>query len=170
MFCEIFRFREVRNQRVHVVKGTVSRDFRPFFCLKDIIWAPYEQAKTVSRTYRFREDVPSLTSKITCPGSQRLRRHAVFSLKGQCHEMFCHFLFNESKPSGPLINRLKKWFCLKIRFHVEIRLRAVLACAESDSVQANTERSQKLKCPQIQNWLTLRGVKQIFQIFENLNF
>ena len=34
-------------------KITVSRDFWPFFCLKDSTWAPYEQAKTVSRTYSF---------------------------------------------------------------------------------------------------------------------
>ena len=46
----------------------------------------------------------------------------------------------------------------------------VLACAESDSSQANTAHSRKLKCPQIQNWLTLRGVKLIFSIFENLHF
>ena len=37
------------------------------------------------------------------------------TLKGQCHEIFCHFLFHESNSSRPLINRLK-WFCLKIRF------------------------------------------------------
>ena len=36
-------------------------------------------------------------------------------LKGQCHEIFAIFLFNESKPSGPLINRLKL-FCLKFSF------------------------------------------------------
>ena len=72
------------------------------------------------------------------------------------------FLFHESKPSGPLINRLK-WFCLKVCFHGEI-------CKKFDSAQANTAQSRKLKCSQIQNWLTLRGVKQIFLIFENLNF
>ena len=32
------------------------------------------------------------------------------SLKGQCHKIFAIFLFHESKPSGPLINRLK-WVC-----------------------------------------------------------
>ena len=42
------------------------------------------------------------------------------SLKGQCHEIFVIFLFHESKPSGPLINRLK-WFCLKIRVREDIR-------------------------------------------------
>ena len=41
-------------------------------------------------------------------------------LKGQCHEIFGIFLFHESKPSGPLINRLK-WFCFKVRFRGEIR-------------------------------------------------
>ena len=35
------------------LKGTVSRDFWPFFCLKDSTWAPYEQAKTVSWTISF---------------------------------------------------------------------------------------------------------------------
>ena len=35
------------------LKGTVSQDFRLllFFCLKDSTWVPYEQAKTVSRTF-----------------------------------------------------------------------------------------------------------------------
>ena len=61
---------------------------------------------------------------------------------------FVIFLFHESKPSGPLINRLK-WFCLKIRFRKDIR-------EISDSAQANTARSQKLKYLQIQNSLTLR--------------
>ena len=42
------------------------------------------------------------------------------TLKGQCHEIFGNFLFHESKPSGPLINRLK-WFCLKVSFRGEIR-------------------------------------------------
>ena len=33
--------------QLDVVKGTMSRDFRPllFFCLKDSTWAPYKQAK-----------------------------------------------------------------------------------------------------------------------------
>ena len=62
------------------------------------------------------------------------------------------------------------------RYSRKIQLRAALACSKSDSRtkldsgQANTARSQKLKCPQIQNWLTLRRVKLIFLIFENLNF
>ena len=41
---------------------------------------------------------------------------------------------------------------------------AVLACAESDSAEANTARSPT-PCR-----LTLRGVKLIFSIFENLHF
>ena len=45
------------------------------------------------------------------------------------------------------------------RYSQKIRLRAVLACAESDSAQANTARSRQLKCPQIRNWLTLRRVR-----------
>ena len=35
---------------------------------------------------------------------------------------------------------------------------AVLARAESNSLQANTTQSRKFKCPQIQNWLTLHWV------------
>ena len=70
-------------------------------------------------------------------------------LKGQCHEIFSHFyLFIESKPSGPLINRIN-WFCLKVCFHGDTREKNRL---ESDSAQANTARSQPL------HRLTLRGV------------
>ena len=37
------------------LKGTESRDFRPlFFCSKDSTWNPYEQAKTVLQSFRFR--------------------------------------------------------------------------------------------------------------------
>ena len=36
----------------------------------------------------------------------------------------------------------------------------------NDSAQANTTRSQKIKLAEIQNWLTLCGVKQII-FFEN---
>ena len=52
----------------------------------------------------------------------------------------CHFLFHESNPSGPLINRLK-WCCLKIRFREDIREIGDSA----HSTQANTARSRKLK-------------------------
>ena len=72
------------------------------------------------------------------------------------------FLFHESKPSGPGIYRLK-WFCLEIRFREDI-------CEICDSAQANTAQSRKFKCLQIQNWLTLHGVKLFFSIFENLHF
>ena len=75
----------------------------------------------------------------------------MYDLKGQCQEIFCHFLFHESKPSGPLINKLN-WFCLKIRFCEDIR-------KISDFAQANIVRSLKLKYPQIQNLLTLQGVR-----------
>ena len=38
----------------HLSCRTVSRDFRPLlFCSKDSTWAPYEPAKTVSRTFSF---------------------------------------------------------------------------------------------------------------------
>ena len=33
------------------IRGKVSRDFRPFFWLKDSTWAPYEYTNTVSRRY-----------------------------------------------------------------------------------------------------------------------
>ena len=54
---------------------------------------------------------------------------------------------------------------LKIHLRGDIR-------EKFDFTQANTARSRQLKCLQIQNWLTLGGVrlKQIFQIFEYLYF
>ena len=88
------------------------------------------------------------------------------NLKGQCHEIFWHFLFHESKPSGPLINRLK-WFCLKVCFCREIHKNSTprsVACAVSDSAQANTVRSWTLRrANTARSWtlrrLTLRGVE-----------
>ena len=59
--------------------------------------------------------------------------HISVGLKGQCHEIFWHFLFHELNPSGPLINRLK-WFFLKIRFSQDTREKFV-------SAQANTAQS-----------------------------
>ena len=65
----------------------MSRDFRQFFCLKDSTWAPYEQTKTVSRTFSYSSKFNSKVKKlhdhvvtstaIRCPLSQRLRRHCV---------------------------------------------------------------------------------------------
>ena len=84
------------------------------------------------------------------------------ALKWQCHEIFCIF-FHESNPSGPLINSLK-WFPWKICFREDIH-------KKRDSTQCYTvlrrvglravtlRRVGKLKCPKIQNWLTLRRVK-----------
>ena len=46
---------------------------------------------------------------------------------------FLNYLFHESNPSGPLINRLK-WFYFKVYFHGNIRK----IC---DSVEANTART-----------------------------
>ena len=79
-----------------LLKGTVSRDFWPFFfCLKDSTWAPYEQAKTVSRTFSFSRrysrktcvrvvnkyadtvSAYSTTTPTSCQRSQRLRGHLV---------------------------------------------------------------------------------------------
>ena len=90
-------------------------------------------------------------------------------------DFLAFFLFHESNPSGPLINRLK-CFCLKIVF-VEIFTKnlnprkfdnpklANTASEESDSAQANTARSWTSR-----RLTNLRGVKQIFLILENLNF
>ena len=52
----------------------------------------------------------------------------------QCHEIIWHFLFHDRTP------------------------RSRLTLCKSDSAQANTARSGKLKSLQIQNWLTLRRV------------
>ena len=49
-------------------------------CLKDSTWAPYEQVKTVCELFWFCKDLRLQSSKIAYPGSQRLRRHANFSL------------------------------------------------------------------------------------------
>ena len=47
MWSMLFMHRE-RGKRL---KGTLSRDFWPLFCLKDSTWITYEQAKT--RTFSF---------------------------------------------------------------------------------------------------------------------
>ena len=62
------------------------------------------------------------------------------TLKWQCNEIVWPFLFYESNPPGPLINK-PKWFC-------EI----------SDSAQAKTAWCQKILLAEIQNWLALCGV------------
>ncbi len=67
-----------------------------------------------------------------------LRVESIFcGLKGQCHEIFCHFLFHESKPSGPRKYRLK-WFCLEICFREDIHK----IC---DSAQSRTPRRLTLR-------------------------
>ena len=94
------------------------------------------------------------------------------TLLGQCHEIFEIFLFHESKPSGPLINRIK-WFCLKVRFHGEI--------CEKFAAQANTVRSQTLRrlhCPESKIEMfanpklayTARSQTNFLFFFENINF
>ena len=71
------------------------------------------------------------------------------------------FFFHKSNPFESLINSLK-WFHQKIRFREDIR-------KKRDSAQCDTAPSQtlrsitlrrvwKLKCPKIQNCLTLSGV------------
>ena len=60
-WIEIFKFLYLQNEQIMLAplllllgfKGTVSRDFWPFFLLKDSTWAPYEQAKIVSWTFSF---------------------------------------------------------------------------------------------------------------------
>ena len=48
----LFFFPPCKNWLV-VLKGTVSRDFRHFLFKKNSTWAPYEEAKTVSRNFSF---------------------------------------------------------------------------------------------------------------------
>ena len=97
--------------------GTVSRDFLPlFFCLKDSIWSPYEQAETVWRNFYY---FVNIFAKKVCLRSRWLRGHANFELnnwwfreiekvrvtvlacsygaqiecfKGQCREIYFAFL------------------------------------------------------------------------------
>ena len=69
-----------------VLKGQCHEIFDNF-CLKDSTWAPYEQTKTVSRTFSYSSKFNSKVKKlhdhvvtstaIRCPLSQRLRRHCV---------------------------------------------------------------------------------------------
>ena len=70
-------------------------------------------------------------------------------LKWQCHDIFWHFLFYQSNPSGPLINRLK-WFSLKIHYRGVIR-------EISDSSQANIARS-------------FVGINFVLVLIENIEF
>ena len=66
--------------------GTVSRDFRTFFTT----WAPYEQAKTVSRTFSvFAFNVP----KIACPRRQLLYGQANFSLDTDVLILFLNYCY-----------------------------------------------------------------------------
>ena len=84
------------------LKGTVSRDYRPFFGLKYLLWAPYEQAKMVLRTFfSSREDMKSQSSKFKnqCRLSQRLRRHLNFSFDTNVFIFwnYCYGFVNTSK-------------------------------------------------------------------------
>ena len=83
------------------------------------------------------------------------------SLKGHGHEIFWTFFISLIEPIWALDNQAEMDLFLKFvwrRYLRKIRPRTVLACTESDAAQANTARSWKFKCPQIQNWLTLCGV------------
>ena len=86
------------------------------------------------------------------------------SFKRQCHEIFGNFLFHESKPSGPLINRLK-WFCVSFVFGKIFAKNSTLCRLTLGGVEiemfanpklANTARSWTLRR------LSLRIVKQMF--------
>ena len=70
---------------------------------------------------------------------------------------FLNYLFHESNPSGPLINRLK-WFYFKVYFHGNIRkiCDSVEANTARTPPHANTAQSQQLNFPKIQKWLILR--------------
>ena len=59
-----------------VFKGTVSRDFWPFFCLKDSTWAPYELAKKGFTKYSQKTCVRVVNDYADmCQRSQQLRGH-----------------------------------------------------------------------------------------------
>ena len=79
------------------------------------------------------------------------------SLKGQCHEIFVIFLFNESKPPGGWAPdkqaKLIKWFCWKFPFSQRYSQNQWL-CAG----YCNNSWSRKFNCSQIQNGPKLRGV------------
>ena len=81
---------------------------------------------------------------------QGLMQGTVFlqMLKGQCHEILCHFFISwkeaiwaPDKQANMVL--LKNSFSR--RYSQKIRLRAVLACMESNSAQANSVRSQTLR-------------------------
>ena len=54
--------------------------FDIFFCLKDSTWVPNERRKRFHEFFRLCKDIREQNSKITCPRSQRLRRHVNVSL------------------------------------------------------------------------------------------
>ena len=61
-----------------------------------------------------------LHSAVCCSFSMLLVLMQSAQFKGAVPlDFLAFFLFHESMPSGPLINRLK-WFCLKVRFHGDI--------------------------------------------------
>ena len=74
---------------VQLSRDSVTRFFTSIFCLKHSIQAPYEQVKTVSGTFSFREvtnyadtvsalSTQSTTTPTPRQRSQRLRAHAIF--------------------------------------------------------------------------------------------
>ena len=67
--------------------------------------------------------------------------------KGQCHEIFCHFFISWIQAIWAPDKQAKIVLLISSflrKNSQKIRLRAVLACAESDSTQANTARSRTL--------------------------
>ena len=65
----------------------MSRDFRPFFGLKDLTWAPYEQAKTVLWAFSFSRRYSIAKFKI-CVYAYTMWTRKCFSRYG------CFILFN----------------------------------------------------------------------------
>ena len=64
----------------------MSRDFRPiFFALKRFDLGHMNRQKRVCKLFRFYFDIRLRSSKIVCPRSQRLQRHANFSLDNYSH-------------------------------------------------------------------------------------
>ena len=73
------------------IKGTVTRDFRPFFW-KDSTWAPYELAKMVSHIKSFEQKKNGQQSRETVPlrfqqKTKDISKHNLkLTLMGQCQK------------------------------------------------------------------------------------
>ena len=93
----------------------MSRNFRPFFCLKDSTWTPYEQAKTVSRIFSFSwryspakfENRVSTKSRTTrthvFPEYEKVRKTIFACSYGAQDEYFKQKMFKKSRDTVPLM-------------------------------------------------------------------